>query len=258
MVNGATGAINDTAPTVAQGEINVHSIEVGKREHLFTPNSINALPGDIITFKFWPGSHSVIRASYGRPCEPYENIQGNEDQGFYSSTMTPDDVDVGQGTLPTWNLTINTTFPTFFYCGAPGSCINWAMVGAINADAEHSIVSQIQSARKAKYVLLPGDSIPHDASSSVQSTRTDASITGATNSQPPSSRASTTSSDEELVPPKSAEDVDQHSQAPISAGAIAGVVIGVVALVIFATGFFCEFTSIDSFIERHRDGAAMW
>jgi len=99
MVNGATGAINDTAPTVAQGEINVHSIEVGKREHLFTPNSINALPGDIVTFKFWPGSHSVIRASYGRPCEPYENIQGNEGQGFYSGTMTPDDVDVGRGNV---------------------------------------------------------------------------------------------------------------------------------------------------------------
>jgi len=44
-------------------------------------------------------------------------------------------------------VTINTTYPTFFYCGAPGSCINWAMVGAINADAEHSIANQIQSAR---------------------------------------------------------------------------------------------------------------
>jgi hypothetical protein len=52
--------------------------------------------------------------------------------------------------LPTWNLTINTTYPTFFYCGAPGSCINWAMVGAINADAEHPIATQIQSARVSR------------------------------------------------------------------------------------------------------------
>lgn len=98
-VNGATGVINDTALTVAEGEINVHLIEVGRREHLFTPNSINALPGDIVTFKFWPGNHSVIRASYGRPCEPYENLQGNEGQGFYSGVMTPDDVDVGKGSV---------------------------------------------------------------------------------------------------------------------------------------------------------------
>jgi hypothetical protein len=37
---------------------------------------------------------------------------------------------------------------------------------------------------------------------------------------------------------ESAEDEDQHSQASLSIGAIAGIVIGVVALVIFATGFF--------------------
>lgn len=110
MVNGAVGAINDTTPIVAEDEINIHSIEVSKRGHFFTPNSINALPGDIVTFKFWPGSHSVIRASYDRPCEPYENAQGNEGQGFYSGIMSPDDVDVEQGnvrryTKPVWDNT---------------------------------------------------------------------------------------------------------------------------------------------------------
>ena len=99
VMNGAVGAINDTTSIVAEDEINIHSIEVSRREHLFTPNSINALPGDIVTFKFWPGSHSVIRASYGRPCEPYENVQGNEGQGFYSGIMSPDDVDVEQGSV---------------------------------------------------------------------------------------------------------------------------------------------------------------
>jgi hypothetical protein len=33
---------------------------------------------------------------------------------------------------PTWNLTINDTSPIFFYCSAPGSCIDYQMVGAIN------------------------------------------------------------------------------------------------------------------------------
>jgi hypothetical protein len=32
--------------------------------------------------------------------------------------------------------------------------------------------------------------------------------------------------------------MNQHSQASISAGAIAGIVIGVVALAVFAIGFF--------------------
>ena len=33
---------------------------------------------------------------------------------------------------PTWNLTINDTEPIFLYCAAPGSCINYQMVGVIN------------------------------------------------------------------------------------------------------------------------------
>lgn len=93
-LNGPSGAINDSTPTVSEGEITVHSIDVSRRNRFFTPNSINALPGDIVTFKFWPGSHSVIRATYGRPCVPYEDTQGNSGQGFYSGVMSPDDADV--------------------------------------------------------------------------------------------------------------------------------------------------------------------
>ena len=33
---------------------------------------------------------------------------------------------------PTWNLTINDTNPAFLYCAAPGSCINYQMIGVIN------------------------------------------------------------------------------------------------------------------------------
>lgn len=95
-VNGPSGAVNDSTPTAAQGEITIHSIDVSRQDHFFTPNSINALPGDIVTFTFWPGSHSVIRATYGRPCVPYEDTKGNDGQGFYSGIMSPDEADVSQ------------------------------------------------------------------------------------------------------------------------------------------------------------------
>jgi plastocyanin len=163
-VKGATGAINSTTISVEEGEITVHTIEVSNTTHYFTPNSINALPGDIVTFKFWPGNHSVIRADYGYPCIPYEDVEENGEGGFYSGVMSPDAQDIADDNvrdpaayamqvatnkiqLPTWNLTINSTAPTFFYCGAPGSCVNWAMLGAINADANHSIETQIKLAR---------------------------------------------------------------------------------------------------------------
>jgi len=50
------------------------------------------------------------------------------------------------------------------------------------------------------------------------------------------------------VVPESAKEEGQHSQASFSTEAIAGIVIGVVALVIFATGLFwyvCTFVWID-------------
>lgn len=98
-VSGATGAINDTTPTSSQDEITVHYIDVSNRTHYFTPNSINARPGDIVSFKFWPGNHSVIRSEYGYPCVPYEDFEGNEGAGFYSGVMSPDDNDVKQGNV---------------------------------------------------------------------------------------------------------------------------------------------------------------
>lgn len=98
-VKGATDAINGTTPTASEGEITVHFISVSEELHLFTPNSINALPGDVVSFRFWPGNHSVIRAEYGYPCIPYEDLEGHSGQGFYSEVQSPNATDVEQGTV---------------------------------------------------------------------------------------------------------------------------------------------------------------
>lgn len=98
-VQGATVAINDTTPTAEEGEITVHYVNVSSRTHYFTPNSINALPGDIVNFRFWPGDHSVIRADYGYPCIPYEDLDGNEGEGFYSGVKSPNATDVEEGNV---------------------------------------------------------------------------------------------------------------------------------------------------------------
>lgn len=108
--HGATGAVNSTAPTVLEDEITVHVITVGETEHYFTPNSINALPGDIVMFKFWPGNHSVIQAAFGYPCVPYEDFQGQGVQGFYSGTQSPDADDVSRGSV-SWTALHDTQRP---------------------------------------------------------------------------------------------------------------------------------------------------
>ncbi|KAK3617018.1 hypothetical protein LTR56_025562 [Elasticomyces elasticus] len=55
---------NSTTPT-AQGEITIHTITVGKISNDYEPQSVSAVPGDIVTFEFWSGNHSAIRAAYG-------------------------------------------------------------------------------------------------------------------------------------------------------------------------------------------------
>jgi plastocyanin len=98
-VNGATGAVNSTTPSTVENEITVHTITVGEKQHFFTPNSINALPGDIVTFRFWPGNHSVIRAEFGYPCIPYEELRDSDRAGFYSGVHSPGAVDVVKDTV---------------------------------------------------------------------------------------------------------------------------------------------------------------
>jgi len=98
-VNGATGAVNSTTPSTVENEITVHTITVGEEQHFFTPNSINALPGDIVTFRFWPGNHSVVRAEFGYPCVPYEELRDSDQAGFYSGVQSPDATDVVRDTV---------------------------------------------------------------------------------------------------------------------------------------------------------------
>lgn len=97
QLKGATGAINDTVPTSIEGESTIYTVLVGKETNTYIPNSINPGPGDIVSFHFMEGNHSVIKAEYGYPCIPYEDLEGNEGRGFYSGdfSVTQEQVDAG-------------------------------------------------------------------------------------------------------------------------------------------------------------------
>jgi len=62
-----------------------------------------------------------------RPCVPLSNF--GTTPGFFSGFYP---VDVILDDPPKWRMQINDTDPIFFYCSAPGSCINYGMVGVIN------------------------------------------------------------------------------------------------------------------------------
>lgn len=111
---------------------------------------------------------------------------------------------------PKFTLRINDSDPIFFYCGAPGSCIDWQMVGVINPNASVSLEVQKQFAKNSSFMLLPGESWPDE--SETPFTTTSSAPTGSSTST--GAAAGSTSGATE-----------SHGH-PLSTGAIAGIAIG--------------------------------
>ena len=135
------GNSTDDGPTI-------HLITVGKGSNSFVPNNVVAAVGDVISFSFYPLNHSVVKAQYGYPCVPYEDLGPNREgwfSGFHPVPVVTANVSFSETygaispclinyvQLPSFNVTINDTEPLFYYCSAPGSCIDYGMVGAVNA-----------------------------------------------------------------------------------------------------------------------------
>ena len=113
--------------------------------------------------------------------------------------------------MPTWNLTVNNnTDPIFFYCGAPGSCINKGMLGVINANADTNLTKQIELAKESRYMLEYDETMSPAESASITAL---AAVV--------------------LAVPKAAS-------SGLAAGAIAGIAIGAAAaLVLIGILLFC-------------------
>src|ERR1700749_4188855 len=92
------------------------------------PEILQANVCDTINFQFFPLNHSVVRAEYNYPCIPYE-MTGKGKVGFFSGFHP---VDAILDNPPNWTIQINNNDPIFFYCSAPGACIEYQMVGVIN------------------------------------------------------------------------------------------------------------------------------
>lgn len=107
-----------------------------------------------------------------------------------------------------FNITINDTAPIFFYCAAPGSCIDKHMVGAINANSTQTLALQIEAAERADYQLEVGDPVPNEATSTI------------------------------LNAPTSTPTHSSSGGSHLSGGAIAGIVVGGVAFLVVCAALF--------------------
>ncbi|EOA88362.1 uncharacterized protein SETTUDRAFT_107372 [Exserohilum turcica Et28A] len=119
----------------------------------------------------------------------------------------------GKDKITHFNITINSTEPIFFYCAAPDSCRREHMVGAINPNSTQTLASQVHSAAMADFQVAPGEPIPAEASSTLSAAPTS---TG--------------------TPP--ANSGGKGNSHVLSAGAIAGIVVGGVAFLVICAALF--------------------
>ncbi|KAM3066449.1 hypothetical protein ACMFMG_012035 [Clarireedia jacksonii] len=103
---------------------------------------------------------------------------------------------------PQFSIVVNDTEPIFFYCSAPGACIQDGMIGVINPNSTQTLEAQTAYAENSTLMFSPGEGYPSE-------TQTTASSVSQTTS--PSS------------PPKSIA---------LTSGAISGIVIGSIAMML--------------------------
>ena len=177
-----------------------HIIKVGVDSNAFDPVSVNASVGDTITFQFIASGHSVVQSYFQQrrslsplvwfmlikveACIPYDTYTPGHPtffSGFQNFKGTPDIVsprptshtkrttkpntNLLQQQFPTWNLTINTTDPTYYYCSKTDSCLKEHMIGVINPNSTWTFSAQNASIDTAKIMLQPGQPIPAEGSS---------------------------------------------------------------------------------------------
>ncbi|KAL4951693.1 hypothetical protein BDW69DRAFT_196267 [Aspergillus filifer] len=214
---GTITSINPSSkPSPAQ---TIHKIQVGPKSdpHQYVPHEVKADIGDVIVFEFYPRNHSIVQADFKAPCMP-------ADGDYFFSGIKNDFEEVnGQvvGDLPTWNWTVKNKEPTFFYCTGADSCIVNGMVGVINPNKTHDWKTQNTAALKAPYMLLPGQSMPAEGNNAGTGT----SATHASDSSYPSSPTEDTPS------PSMSSPFSSPSPSHLSRRAIAGIVVGAVAVV---------------------------
>jgi hypothetical protein len=97
--SGSTTSSTTSPSSTTFSRSKVHVIEVGLAgDHQFVPNVTSAAIGDIVSFRFHPTNHSVVRGEYVgtnactiggcNPCVPYELIHPDQkEKGFHSENV---------------------------------------------------------------------------------------------------------------------------------------------------------------------------
>jgi len=124
------GSATPSPSAPAAATPSVHVVTVGESGALaYNPASIQAQPGDIVSFQFRSKNHTVTQSSFADPCRKLEFTSTTGQVGFDSGFMA---VAADASAFPTFNITVNDTAPVWTYCRQVNHC-GTGMVFAINA-----------------------------------------------------------------------------------------------------------------------------
>ncbi|KAF5679404.1 hypothetical protein FHETE_821 [Fusarium heterosporum] len=205
-----------SASTTSTTETTTHTINVGAAGHKFTPNEIKADIGDIIEYRFYPDAHWVIRGDYDNPCIPYEYVDTDR-EGFSSG---PEPVKAITDDAPRYRVRVNDTKPIFFYCGAPGSCVRYHMMGVVNPSKKQNLNGWLKKADGVDFQLTPGEPFPKESGF----------ISSTTSTLPPSTASVMPESTTSTAVNKNSSSSGHPTNNSLSGGVIAGIVIGSAAV----------------------------
>jgi len=97
----------------------------------FTPNSVTANEGDVISFQFLAGNHTVTQSSFNDPCTTLTTPSPGIDSGFQP-------VSANATMVPQYSFSVtNASSPLWFYCRQARHCES-GMVFAVNPTANNT------------------------------------------------------------------------------------------------------------------------
>ncbi|ETN46859.1 uncharacterized protein HMPREF1541_01048 [Cyphellophora europaea CBS 101466] len=116
--------------------LNVHLVAVGDNNGSlkYFPDTVHAMPGDVVQFQFHPKNHTVTESSFDAPCVAKDASLATPQRPGLRSGFVP--VTGQEDTTPVYNVLINDTMPIWIFCGQQPHCRN-GMSMVINPPANN-------------------------------------------------------------------------------------------------------------------------
>lgn len=191
----------------------------------FDPQTIVAQKGDMVSFEFRGGNHTVTQSSFANPCSWQFNTATKQD-GFNSGFIP---YNAASGQVGVYTLQVNDpNTPIWFFCGRPPHCKS-GMYGAINPPTTGNktfaaFAANVQTANE------PGLGVTVPFTPPAATSSSGAAPTDANNAPSASYAASPTSYSAASPTSKGATAPSQSSAAAGSVTARSSVVLGLVGL----------------------------